>query len=176
MNKNRGLIILAGITMSALLVAGGFVLAQVLKPKVDPVPASVSEQIDFTPLVVPVNDKTVTSTSYKVGTGEDGVRFLNYIIQIDDATVTVVESPEPTQFNDVQDFKEKFLETVIQKTTTVSTASGTIVLGQQAKQQNKQLGVMIERGLFITMNPSKTLDQKQWRTIGDALEVIKPKD
>jgi hypothetical protein len=99
---------------------------------------------------------------------------LSYILSIDDATVTISEYTQPSQFDDVPDFKDKFLENVIQKTTSVSTASGTIILGQQAKQQNKQLAIMLERGLVVFMNPSKTLEQKQWRTIGDALEVIKP--
>ncbi len=174
MDKKRGLIILAGIAIAALLVAGGFTLAQVLKPKDNPIPASVSNQLDFTPLVVPANLDTIKTTDYKVSTVEDGTQLLSYIIHIDDTTVTVSEYTQPSQFSDVTDFKDKFLENVIQKTTSISTASGTIILGQQAKQQNKQLAIMLERGLVVLMNPSKTLEQKQWRTIGDALDVIKP--
>ncbi len=174
MNKKRGLIIVACITIGALLVAGGFTLAQVLKPKDNPVPASVSKQLDFTPLIVPSNLDTIKTTDYKVSTVEDGTQLLTYIIHIADATVTVSEYTQPSQFSDVPDFQDKFLENVIQKTTSISTASGTIILGQQAKQQNKQLAIMLERGLVVLMNPSKTLEQKQWRTIGDALDVIKP--
>jgi hypothetical protein len=162
------------IIVAAILVAGGFALANVLKPKDNPVPSSISAQVDFTPLVIPANNEMLKTTDYKVSTVEDGTQLLSYVLSIDDATVTISEYTQPSQFDDVPDFKDKFLENVIQKTTSVSTASGTIILGQQAKQQNKQLAIMLERGLVVFMNPSKTLEQKQWRTIGDALEVIKP--
>jgi hypothetical protein len=174
MDMKRRLIILAGIIVAAFLIAGGFALSQFLKPKDNPVPASVSSQIDYTPLVVPANMEALRTSDYKVSTVEDGTKLLSYIIHINDATVTVSEYTQPSQFTDVPDFKDKFLENVIQKTTSVSTASGTVILGQQAKQQNRQLAIMLERGLVVLMNPSKALEQKQWRTIGDALEVIKP--
>jgi hypothetical protein len=171
--KKWGVVLLV-IIAAGLLVVGGFTLAHILKPKQNPVPASISSQIDFTPLVIPANVETPTTSDYKISTVEDGNRILTYIIHLDDATVTVSEYPQPSQFVDVPDFKDKFLENVVQQSSSVSTASGAIILGQMAKQQGKQLGVMLERGLVVFMTPSKTLDQKQWRAIGDNLEVIKP--
>jgi hypothetical protein len=173
MNIRRGLIITGGIIAAIAFIAAGFALANFLKPRPNPIPTSVSSQLDFSPLVIPANVKNPTTSDYKVGKVEDDT-VLSYIIHIDDATVTVSEYQQPSQFSDVPDFKDKFLENTIQKSTSISTASGTIILGTQAKQQNKQLGVMLERGLVVFMNPSKTLEQKQWRTIGDTLDVVKP--
>lgn len=173
MNMKRGLTFIGVIIAALALIAGGFSLANILKPRPNPIPPSISSRLEFSPLVIPANIKSPTTSDYKVGKVENDT-ILTYIIHMDNATVTVSEYQQPSQFSDVPDFKDKFLENVIQKTTSVSTASGTIILGQQAKQQNKQLGVMLERGLVVLMNPSKTLEQKQWRTIGDVLDVVKP--
>jgi hypothetical protein len=135
-------------------------------------PSSVSSQLEFSPLVIPAIVKRPTTSDYKIGKIEEDT-VLSYVIHIDNASVTVSEYQQPSQFSDVPDFKDKFLENVIQKTSSVSTASGTIILGQQAKQKNKQMALMLERGLVIFMNPSKTLEEKQWRLIGDALDVVK---
>ena len=172
MKKKHVLLATIGLVIAAILVAGGFVLAQILKPRPNPMPSSVSSQLEFSPLVVPANVKSPTTSDYKIGKIEEDT-VLSYVIHIDDASVTVSEYQQPSQFSDVPDFKDKFLENVIQKTSSVSTASGTIILGQQAKQKNKQMALMLERGLVIFMNPSKTLEEKQWRLIGDALDVVK---
>ena len=173
MNMKRGLWILGGIIAAIALVAAGFALANLLKPRPNPIPSSLSSQLEFSPLVIPANVESPKTSDYKVGKIEEDT-VLSYIIHIDDATVTVSEYQQPSQFSDVPDFKDKFLENTIQQSTSVSTAGGTIILGTQAKQQNKQLGMMLERGLVVFMNPSKSLEQKQWRTIGDALDVVKP--
>ena len=174
MNKKHWMIGVIALIVSVGLIFAGFSLAHILRPKDNPVPASVSSQIDFSPLVIPKNIKAPKTSDYQVSIVEDGTHLLRYIIHIDDATVAVSEYTQPSQFTDVPDFKSKFLEDVVQQTASVSTSSGTIILGQMAKQQNKQLGVMLERGLVVFMSPSKTLEQKQWRTIGDALDVVKP--
>jgi hypothetical protein len=41
------------------------------------------------------------------------------------------------------------------------------------KQNNKQLAVLLERGLIIFMTPSRELDDATWRQIGDSLEIQK---
>lgn len=173
MKMKRGLWILGGMIAAIALVASGFALANVLKPRQNPIPSSLSSQLEFSPFVIPANVESPKTSDYKVGRVEADT-VLSYVIHIDDATVTVSEYQQPPQFSDVPDFKDKFLENTIQKSTSLSTSSGTIILGTQAKQQNKQLGVMLERGLVVFMNPSKSLEQKQWRAIGDALDVVKP--
>ena len=168
------LLVAGGIVLAVVLVAGGFALAQVLKPRPNPIPSSVSKQLDFSPLVIPANIKSPTTSDYSPSVAEDGTRLLVYTIHLHNAKVTVSQNPQPPQFADVPDFKSKFLENVIQQTTSVSTASGTIILGQMAKQKNKQFAVMLERGLIVFLTPSQPLEEKQWRTVGDALDVVKP--
>lgn len=173
MANRRMLIIFGGLLVAVALVAGGFGLAHILKPRPNPIPAEISNKLEFSPLVIPANIKSPTTANYSTSVAEDGTRLLIYTIGLEGKNVTVSEYPQPSQFADVPDFKREFLDGVIQQTSSVSTSGGTIILGQMAKQKNKQFAVMFERGLIVFLTPSEPLEEKQWRTIGDALELIK---
>ncbi len=172
--RKKLLLGISGVLAVGLLLLGGFWLAHLMQPNNNPVPASIAPQVSFIPLVIPANIKSITTSDYKVSTVEDGTHILTYIMHVANADVTVSEYPQPSQFTDVPDFKSKFLDDVIQQTASLSTSSGTIVLGQMAKQQNKQFAVMLEHGLVVFMTPSESIGQDQWQAIGDTLDTIKP--
>ncbi|NCU37597.1 hypothetical protein EOL96_00845 [Candidatus Saccharibacteria bacterium] len=131
----------------------------------------VLESLDFSPLVV-TGSSSFKPYDYKTSVMGDGVILLTYIIPLDsDRSVTVSEYPQPSQFTDVPDFKEKFLEDVIQQTSSVSSAGGTIILGKMAKQNNQQMAVMLDHGLVVFLVPSTELSERDWRKIGDSLVV-----
>jgi hypothetical protein len=177
MNIKRGLIILAGIVASALLIAGGFALSNILKPRPNPIPMAISKQLEFSPLVIPANVTIPSTSNYQYNHIEDHgytTKIFQFDVKLDDASVHVTEQPQSSRFTDIPNYRDRFLETVIQQTTSVPTSSGVIYIGSSELAQNKQIGVMVEKGLEIYMLPSKTLDQKQWRTIGDALDIVKP--
>ncbi|MGB3945270.1 MAG: hypothetical protein WBK76_00315 [Candidatus Saccharimonadales bacterium] len=56
----------------------------------------------------------------------------------------------------------------------MQSANGTIYLGRLSKQDNKQVGIMIERGLLVFFYPTTgDIDEVTWRKLGDALQVQK---
>ena len=159
-----------------LLVGLGLWLSRLLPASTtSPVPPEVSSQLEFSPLIIPRDSKQLKTSSYKYSEMEDGTKVLSYIITLPDGkTVTVSEYPQPSQFTDVPEYKDKFLTNVIEQNATVSTASGTISLGRMTKQPDKkQIGVIIDKGLVVFLNPSETLDEKTWRSIGDELVIQK---
>ena len=174
MLRSRWVKAVTGILAVILLVGLGFWLAHILTPTTNPLPADITNRINFSPLVITPSSSSPKVDNYKLNTAEDGVLLLSYIIHLDDSrSVTISEYPQPSQFSDVPDFKDKFLENVIQKTTSVSSASGTIVLGKMAKQQNKPMAVMLENGLVTFLVPTTDISENDWRHIGDSLALLK---
>lgn len=136
-------------------------------------PATIREVITFSPFLIPVDSMQYEATDYKLSNVENNIQLLSYILTSKDGQVTVSEYPQPPQFTDIPEYKERFLANIIKQYATVQTASGTIYLGRQTKQDNKQLAIMIERGLIVLMNPQKDLTEQQWRVIGEQLEIQK---
>lgn len=174
MIRARWVKVTGGIVLVAALVAMGFWLANIIKPNKDPLPTAVSSRLNFSPLIVTPTESSPVTDNYKLSTAEEGVLLLSFIIHLsDNRIVTVSEYPQPSQFNDVPDFRDKFLENVIQKTMSVSSASGTLMLGRMAKQENRQMAVMLENGLVVFLVPSSELTEDEWRALGDSLSLLK---
>lgn len=137
------------------------------------IPAPIRKELTFSPFVLPVESKGFKTTDYRLTNAENNTPLLSYVITSKDVQVTISEYPQPPQFTDIPEYKERFLSNVIKQYATVQTANGTIYLGRQEKQNNKQLAIMIERGLIVLMNPAKDLTDQQWRAIGEQLEIQK---
>lgn len=138
-----------------------------------PLPEQIQKQLTFSPFILPNNIKNYSTTDYKFSTAEDKVQILSYIINTKDNSITLSEYSQPPQFSEITEYKDQFLTNVAKQYDTVSTSSGTIYLGRAVKQNNRQLAVMIERGLLVFMSPEKSLDSAQWRNLGDQLEIQK---
>lgn len=137
------------------------------------IPSQIKRQLTFSPFVLPGDTKKYSVTDYKFSTAENKVQILSYLIHLKDGTITVSEYPQPPEFTDIPEYKDRFLSNVINQYDTVQTANGTIYLGRAIKQNNEQLAIMIERGLLVFMKPDKELDSTQWRNLGDQLEIQK---
>lgn len=138
------------------------------------IPVDIRNELAFSPFVLPVDSKQYKATDYTLSDAEGNVQLFSYVITSEDAQVTISEYPQPPQFTDIPEFKDRFLSNVIKQYGTVQTANGTVYLGRQEKQGNKQLAIMIERGLIVLMNPNKKeLTDQQWRVIGEQLEIQK---
>jgi hypothetical protein len=87
--------------------------------------------------------------------------------------VTLSEYPQPPQFNDIPEYRDRFLNNIASQYKTVQSASGVIYLGKMVKQDGRQLGIMLERGLIVFMNPERELSDAEWRQLGDLLEIRK---
>lgn len=166
--------ILLAVISGAVIIVVGIVAGYFLIPRdKGPIPEDLQPQLSFSPFVLPDKSTGVVATNYRITKAEDDTQILNYTITIDGVNVALSEYTQPPQFTEIPDFKDRFLSDVAQQYATVPTSSGTIYLGRMAKQNNKQLAVMIEKGLLVFMNPDKELDQAQWRHIGDQLEIQK---
>lgn len=104
------------------------------------------------------------------------MQLLTFIVHFNGKAVTVSEYIQPPQFAEITEYKERFLNNVIKQYATVQTSNGTIYLGKQQKQNDKQLGIMLERGLVIMFNPEHDLTQAEWRHLGDQFDVQKITD
>jgi hypothetical protein len=161
-------------TISTLLVIGGALAGYTYVTRdTGPIPPSIRSQLTFSPFVLPKKTKNYTTTDYKFDTAEDNVRILSYVIHLKDTAVTVSEYTQPPEFDEIPEYKDRFLSNVIKQYATVQTSNGTIYLGRLSKQGDKQLAIMIEKGLLVLMSPSHDIEESQWRSLGDQLEVQK---
>lgn len=135
------------------------------------IPNDVRSGLDFTPLVIDQKDTNYSSSEYKSSTAEDNVKILSYVIKTPNGTVSVSQYVQPPAFTDIPEYKDRFLDNIIKRYATVQTAGGTIYLGRATKQNNKQLGVMLERGLIVFFSPESELSESDWRKIGGQMVV-----
>lgn len=173
--QKRRLLRIAGLALAAFLIIGTVAVTnyRYLERQAARIPASIRQDLTFSPFVVTLDNKEYKAIDYKLTEVEKGVQLFSFIVQFEGQRVTVSEYVQPPQFTDIPEYKDRFLDNVIKKTSTVQTANGTIYLGQQTKQNDKQLGIMLERGLVILFNPEKELSHSQWRRLGDQFDIQK---
>lgn len=168
---------LLGLGAVLLIAAGAFGYRFMSSTAVSSLPANIRQNLAFSPLVIPKTADEYKASSYKYSTAEDGTDILSYYITTNnDGTVAITQSVQPPAFEEIPDYKSQFLTNTMKQYATVQTSSGTIYLGRAAKQNNRQIAIMLERGLIIFLNPlnaSDELDEKAWRGIGEALEIEK---
>ncbi len=138
-----------------------------------PIPPDIQKQLTFSPYIVPVGTKGYSSDNYAFATAENDIRVFSFVLQTPSASVAISEQSQPTEFSDIPEYKDRVLSNVIKQYAVVSSGGGTIYLGRASKDNNRQLGVMIERGLLVFMKPDKDLPEAEWRQIGDLLEIEK---
>lgn len=162
---------LTGLILVIAVAIGGVVVAD---RSTQTLPEDVQKNITFSPMVIPEDSKGFSATSYQLSKAEDETQVLSYVVKTDGSKkVTVSEYAQPPQFSDVAEYKQQFLANVAQQYDSVETTNGTIYLGKQAKNNNRQLGLMIEKGLLIFLNPEQDLDKAEWRRLGEQLELQK---
>lgn len=141
------------------------------RPLSSPLTDSISSQLDYSPFVIPADSKAATTTNYEVAAGEEGDKVLSYTAEFAGTSVVISQYAQPPQFVDIPEYKERFLNNIVKQYGTVQTSNGVIYLGKQTKQNNKPLGLMLEKGLIIFMNPARELSNAEWRQLGDLLEI-----
>lgn len=139
----------------------------------NPVPKDIRATLTFSPFVIPTTSDNFKSKNFSLTRSEDDVQILSYTITSDDIEISLSEYTQPTEFTEVAEYKERFLMNVVQQQRTIQTANGTIYIGLLSKQNNAELGVMIENGLLVFLQPNKSLDETAWRRLGEALEIRK---
>jgi hypothetical protein len=146
---------------------------QLFNPQLNPIPMSLRKQLTFSPFVIPSSTKGYSTSSYRFNIAENSVQVLSYKIGLPSHTVTISEYTQPAQFTEIPDFKTTFLSNAIKQYATVQTSNGVIYLGRLSKQNNAQVGVMLERGLVVFLLPDSDIEQSGWRELGDQFEIQK---
>lgn len=161
-------------SVASIIIAGvAYVNYQRLEREAARIPASIRQELTFSPFIVTLDNENYTATEYKLSEVETGVELLSFIVTFNDKKVTVSEYVQPPQFTEIPEFKQRFLDNAIKQYATVQTANGTIYLGKQIKQNDRQLGIMLERGLIVMFNPEQELSQAEWRRLGDQFDIQK---
>lgn len=157
------------------LITVGFGIAQLSQPSTNPIPSDVMSGLKFTPLIVPQDNSRIRASHYALGPADNGTRPLSFELAIDDQNVSVTETQLPAQFNEIPEYKERFIDTFITGSESIGTGSGTIYFGRPAKANGySHVGIMFDRGLLTIFSlKSGTLTQDEWRRIGDALVAAK---
>lgn len=173
--QKRRLLRVAGLATVALLIITAVAVAnyQYLERQAARIPATIRQDLAFSPFVVTLDNKKYEATDYKLAEVEEGVQLFSFIVHFEGKSVTVSEYVQPPQFTEIPEFKQRFLDNAIRQYATVQTVNGTIYLGKQVKQDEKQLGIMFERGLIVMFNPEKELTQAEWRRLGDQFDIQK---
>lgn len=137
-----------------------------------PLSKDVSQTLSFSPLV-PDRNSGLKPSNTTLSRTEDGTQLLSYSLVVDTIKLAVSENVQPSQFDEVPEYKNRFLTNVINQYATIQTAGGTIYLGRSEKQNNKQIALILDKGLMVFLNPESELTDQQWRTVGDSLVVDK---
>ena len=137
------------------------------------IPAPISNGLTFSPFIVTLDNKDFKATDYKLAEVEDGAQLLSFVVRFEGKSVIVSEYVQPPQFTEIPEFKQRFLDNAIKQYATVQTVNGTLYLGKQVKQNDRQLGIMLERGLIVMFNPEQELTQAEWRRLGDQFDIQK---
>lgn len=166
---------IAGLSIVAavLVTTGAMANYRHLEREAARIPASVRKDLTFSPFIVTLDNRDYTATNYKLSEVESEVQLLSFNVLFNKKVVTVSEYVQPPQFVEIPEFKERFLNNVIKQYATVQTANGTVYLGRQVKQNDRQLGIMLERGLIVMFNPEQELSQAEWRRLGDQFDIQK---
>lgn len=160
----------------ALLLLGALLYRSLAGSGPSPIPESISERLTFSPFVIPDDTEDFTATSYKLGGENDDLPVFSYVIRSADGkhSITVSQYTQPAEYSDIPEYKTQFLSNIAKQYATVQTSNGTLYLGRQSKQGNKQLAIMLERGLLVFFAPTTgDVDEATWRKLGDALELQK---
>lgn len=140
----------------------------------NPIPEQLRDQLTFSPFIISKGNNIYTTTNLKYSQAENQVQILTYIIRSKEgASISVSEYPQPNEFTEIPEYKDRFLTNVAKQYATVQTSNGIIYLGRMPNQGNKQLAVLLERGLIVFMTPDQDLDQSRWRELGDELTIQK---
>lgn len=169
--RQRLQLLIAGLAGLMFIGVAAFANYQYLELQAARIPASIREELTFSPFVLRLDAKGYTVTNYRAATAEDNTQIFSYIIHTNDKTITITEYSQPPQFTDIPEYKDRFLTNVIKQNATVQTSNGTIYLGKLTKQNDKQLGIMLERGLIVMMNPGEELSPAEWRRLGEQIEI-----
>jgi hypothetical protein len=165
-------LIIGLVAVAIVLAAGGY--WYFTRGDSNPIPPEIRKQLTFSPFVLPVGTKDFSTADYKLTTAESGIKVLSYGIHTNTgAAVTLSEYTQPDQFTDIAEYKDRFLTNVAKQYATVQTSNGVIYLGRLTRDNNRQLGIMLEKGLLVFMNPDKEMDQVQWHSLGDQLVIQK---
>lgn len=157
----------------AIIIASGAAGYWFFTRPVSNIPADIRSGLTFSPIAPDGSNRDYSVSDYKFSTAEDDVQILSYITKTPNGSVSVSQYVQPPAFTDIPEYKDRFLDNIIKRYATVQTAGGTIYLGRAAKQNNKQLGVMLERGLIVFFSPSSELSEAEWRKLGDQMVVLR---
>lgn len=160
-------------TFVAIIISIGTLGYWLITQPVSNIPPDIKTGLTFTPVAPEGNDKEYSVSDYKFSTAEDNVQILSYIIKTPNNQISVSQYTQPPAFTDIPEYKDRFLDNIIKRYSTVQTANGAIYLGRATKQNNKQLGVMLERGLIVFFSPESELSESDWRKLGDQMTVLK---
>lgn len=167
----RKIIIAAlAVLILAAIGVGGFLT---LTHDNNPIPPQIRTRLSFSPFILPDGTENYSTTDYRFITAEGNVKILSYLIHLRSGTISVREQSQPLEFTEITEYKDRFLNNVAKQYDTVQTANGIIYLGRLARQNDEQMGIILERGLLVFMIPDKELDASQWRNLGDQLEIQK---
>src|SRR5689334_3020944 len=125
----------------ALLLLGALLYRTLTGPGPSPIPETVSSKLSFSPFVIPDENEEFTAKSYKLSSeNSDAVPVFSYIITSADGkhSITVSEYTQPAEYSDIPEYKTQFLSNIAKQYATVQSSNGTIYLGRQSKQDNKQ--------------------------------------
>lgn len=161
--------VVSGLVLVSAIIAGYVYLNR----DTSPIPDTIQRQLAFSPFILPKNAAGLTTSAYAYTTAEDRVRVFSFEVQLERGTMTVSEYIQPPEFSDIPEYRERFLTNIAKQYATVPTANGTIYLGRLSLQNHKQVGILLEKGLLVFMNPDRDLDEATWRRVGDQLEIQK---
>lgn len=167
----RTLLLVAG-GIVAILIAGALIW-NIFSRDTNPVPLAMRSQLTFSPFVIPKDNETFSTSDYRLTKAEDDTLILSFTITSADSSVEVSQYTQPLQFIDIPEYKDRFLTSVLQQSGTVPTANGTVYIGQLNKQDNQPLGVMLDKGLIVFLRPTETLEETEWRRLGETLSIQK---
>lgn len=174
MKQKRAKLLIHGLVVGLIVISAGLIASFLyIARDTSPIPQAISSQLTFSPFVIPDDSKIYITSDYKINVAENGTQLLSYVVKVGTVDITISQYPQPSEFNDIPEYKSQFLSNVIRQYESLQTSNGALYLGRQSLQNNKQIGVILERGLLVLMSPTEDISQDEWRKLGDQLEIQK---
>lgn len=145
------------------------ILAMVLWPSKPPIPGPVKAQVSTTLLAPQGGGYAVDRQSAHYDTK---LQLLSYTAKAGNATVTISEQPEPSQFSDITGYYQQVLTGMNQYASFGST-QGTVYLTKPGQANGLQVAVLDTKGTLMFAKSTAPWSQDDWQRFFRSVAVIR---
>ena len=158
------------ITIGILIVGGLVIAGLLLFPGKQPIPGSIKSQLSSTLLAPTAAGYTGSHDTAKYDSSH---KLLAFKVTIPGGhSVTVSESPSPSQFTDITGYFNQFIND-LGEYENFGTVNGTVYLTHPKNAPQTQVAVLNTDGTLMFVKPDNNISDDQWHAFFNAIQAIR---